>query len=275
MVVFAENVFIRQKSLPKPELANHTLMHFLDKFVYRNPKANDTKRGASIMQPIQSSAATNIVVPGKAGSTQRSSVNTASFWNLKQEQVAAEDVFFHEYFSQIGKPAQAAKKAKRDLDENASEDEEAEGEIWDALVHSRPEVGGGEGEEDDEDVDFAGLEDIDYGSDVSVNLDDSDDDDDMSEGGGAELGSDAGEDAGFEGIFGDSDEDGAEWEDEEADAEDKDEEGEGEDESAGKSQKWKERRARKKEMKGLPTFASADDYAEMLGRDDDLDDPDL
>lgn len=245
-------------------------MHFLDKFVYRNAKATDTKRGGSIMQPVSSSSATNIVVPGKAGSTQRSSVNTASFWNLKQEQVAKEDVFFHEYFSQIGKPAQAAKKAKKEVDEGASEDEEAEGEIWDALVNSRPEVGGAEGEEDDEDVDFAGLEDIDYGSDVSINLDDSADD--MSEG-GAEVGSDAGVDGGFEGIFGDSeDEEGAEWEDEEADEEDKEEE---EDESAGKSKKWKERRERKKEMKGLPTFASAEDYAEMLGRDDDLDDPDM
>ncbi|KAH8905094.1 CBF-domain-containing protein [Coniochaeta sp. PMI_546] len=269
--VFAENIFVRQKSLPKPELANHTLMHFLDKFVYRNPKATDTKRGGSIMQPVQSTgSATTIVVPGKAGSTQRSSVNSASFWNLKQEQVAAEDVFFHEYFSQIGKPAQAAKKAKKDIDENASEDEEAEGEIWDALVNSRPEVGGVEDDED-EDEDFAGLEDIDYGSDVSLNLDDSDDD--MSEG-GADLGSDVGEDAGFEGIFGDSDDDGAEWEDEEEEDEGKDEENE-EDETAGKSKKWKERRERKKEMKGLPTFASAEDYAEMLGRDDDLDDPDL
>ncbi|OIW34463.1 CBF-domain-containing protein [Coniochaeta ligniaria NRRL 30616] len=268
--VFAENIFIRQKSLPKPELANHTLMHFLDKFVYRNPKATDTKRGGSIMQPVQStSGATTIVVPGKAGSTQRSTVNHASFWNLKQEQVAAEDVFFHEYFSQIGKPAQAAKKAKKELDENASDDEEAEGEIWDALVNSRPEVGGGEDDEDD-DVDFAGLEDIDYGSDVSINLDDSADD--MSEG-GADLGSDAGEeDGGFEGIFGDSDDDGAEWEDEEEEGKDGEEE---EDETAGKSKKWKERRERKKEMKGLPTFASAEDYAEMLGRDDDLDDPDL
>ncbi len=134
----------------------------------------------------------NIVVPGKAGTgaAQRSSVNTPSFWNLKAEQVAAEDVFFHEYFSQIGKPAQAAKKqARKEADEGASEeDEEAEGEIWDALVNSRPEVGGGD-EDDDDDMDLARL-DEDYGSDVSLNL--GDDDEDMSDGGGAGLGSDAG-----------------------------------------------------------------------------------
>jgi len=272
VAVFAANVFARQESLPKPELANHTLMHFLDKFVYRNPKATDAKRGGSIMQPVASaSSATTVVVPGKAGSTARSSVNTASFWNLKQDQVAAEDVFFHKYFSEIGKPAQAAKRARKEADENASQDdEEAEGEIWDALVNSRPEVGGGEDDED-EDVDFAGLEDIDYGSDVSINLDD-DEDDDMSEG-GADLGLDAGGDDGFEGIFGDSDEEGNDWEDEEEEGEDK--EDEKEDESAGKSKKWKERRERKKELKGLPTFASADDYAAMLGQDDGLDDPDL
>lgn len=262
MAVFAANVLVRQKALPKPELANHTLMHFLDKFVYRNPKTSDTKRGGSIMQPVHTAAgATGIVVPGKAGSTQRSVVNSASFWNLKPEQVAAEDAFFHEYFSQIGKPGQAAKRAKKVADEAASEDEEAEEEIWEALVNSRPEV---QGDDDgDSDMEMADL-DEDYGSDVSLNLES---DEEGSEG-GAELDA-AGEEDGFEGIFGDSDDSGAEWEDE------KEGEEEEADDTEGKSKKWKERRERKKQLKSLPTFASADDYAAMLARDDDLDDPDL
>jgi ribosome biogenesis protein MAK21 len=243
-------------------------MHFLDKFVYRNPKANESKRGGSIMQPVHATgASSNIVVPAKAGPTARSSVNNASFWNLQPDQVAAEDVFFHEYFGQIGRPAQAAKKAKREVDEAASEDEEAEEEIWEALVHSRPEVGG---EDDDDDEDMADLEEG-YGSDSDEDLDLVDmgsDEEEDGEGGGAELGSDAGVD-GFEGIFGDSDDDGEGWEDEDDGGDDE------EDEDAGKSKKWKERRERKKELKGLPTFASADDYAEMLSRDDDLDDPNL
>jgi ribosome biogenesis protein MAK21 len=263
VAVFAQNILARQKSLPKPELANHTLMHFLDKFVYRNPKATDTTRGGSIMQPTVGSAKTSIVVPGKAGTAKQTSVNSASFWNLKQAQVAAEDVFFHEYFSQIGKPNQAAKQAKKQVDEMASDDEEAEEEIWDALVNSRPDV---MGDEADDDVDMDGFSDED---DISLNLDDMSDDDDEDmddEEGGAGVG---GGDDGFEGIFGDSDGEGDGWEDEE---EDKEEEKE---EDAGKSKKWKERRERKKMLKGLPAFASAEDYAEMLGRDDDLDDPNM
>lgn len=254
--VFANNLVTRQKALPKPDLANHTLMHFLDKFVYRNPKAEESKRGGSIMQPILASgSSSHIVGSSKAAARQQPMVNSSSFWNLKPGQVSAEDTFFHEYFARVGKPAEASRaKKKADKDQAGSDEEEAgEDEIWEALVNSRPEVEGADAEEDS-DMD---LDEFDY-SDNDMEVDGDDAGEKM-----ADLGSDVSEgDDGFEGIFGDSDES-----DEAGSGEDEDEiEPEADEETTEPGRK---RRLNRKEMRSLPTFASADDYAEMLAAEED------
>ncbi|KAK4180437.1 putative ribosome biogenesis protein [Triangularia setosa] len=249
--VFAMNLLSRQdKKLPKPDLANHTLMHFLDRFVYRNPKTEDSKRGGSIMQPVLASgSASHIVASNKAGAKQSKTVNSASFWNLKPEQVSAEDVFFHEYFARIGKPAEGAKTKKETRVAADSDDEGAEDEIWEALVNSRPEVEGDDADEES-DVNMEGYEDSDDDMDVDAAIDE-----DMED-----LGSDVSDDGdGFEGIFGDSEESD--------DGESADDKGLGQKEEAPK--KFSEARRRKKELKALPTFASVDDYAEMLAGEQD------
>ncbi|KAH8883958.1 CBF-domain-containing protein [Thozetella sp. PMI_491] len=250
VAIFASNLLVRQKSLPKPELANHTLMHFLDKFVYRNPKSTESSRGGSIMQPVLAAgSSSHIVSSGKFNAKAQTIINSASFWNLRQNQVAAEDVFFHEYFAQVGKPGQSAKtKKERKQDEKAgSDDEEAEDEIWDALVNSRPEVGGGD-ELDDSDIDMEDYED----SEDDLDLGDED-----------EPGMGEGSDDGFEGIFDDSDEEEDESGEE---AEDKEEEEGVKSAVMGKPTKG---RLNRKEMKALPMFASVDDYAEMLEDEED------
>jgi ribosome biogenesis protein MAK21 len=258
--VFASNVLVKQKGLPKPELANHTLMHFLDKFVYRNPKSTDNKHG-SIMQPVHAAGTSaQVVVPGKTMAAQQPVLNSASFWNLKLNQVAADDVFFHEYYTQAGKPGLAAKakkadekkkKAKKDADGDSDEEEAAEDEIWEALVNSRPEIEGGDDSESDLDME-------DY--------DDSDDDMDLD--GGAEDSDMASEGSGgFEGIFGDSDEDAGD-----ADSDDQGDDVAADAEEEGRKGRYKDSREHKKKMKGLPTFASAEDYAAMLeAEENDLD----
>ncbi len=257
--IFASNLLVRQKSLPKPELANHTLMHFLDKFVYRNPKSSDSSRGGSIMQPVLAAgSSSHIVSSGKATAKTQALVNSSSFWNLKLDQVAAEDVFFHEYFAQVGKPSQATKtKKERKQEEKALEDDDEEAdedEIWDALVNSRPEVG--VDLDDESDID---MEDYDDSDDEDLDLD--------GEKGAADL--DEGSDDGFEGIFGDSDEE----EEEEEEDEDEEDEEESEETPAAALGKPRKGRLNRKEMKSLPMFASVDDYAEMLaGEEDGLDD---
>ncbi|KAK4101774.1 CBF-domain-containing protein [Parathielavia hyrcaniae] len=265
--VFASNVLARQKALPKPDLASHTLIHFLDKFVYRNPKAEESKRGGSIMQPILASgAASHIVASSKASVTKQQVVNSASFWNLKPEQVSAEDVFFHEYFSRVGKPREASRVKKSTDDQVESDAEEAgEEEIWHALVNSQPEIEGADADEND-DMD---LEEYDY-SDNDMEVDGLDADGKVSD---VEYDGDAG----FEGIFDDSED---EQEDEESEEEEEEEvetvdgdEAEAEDQAGQRRvEKGRGDKLRRKELKSLPTFASADDYAEMLTGEDDLDD---
>ncbi|KAH9887790.1 CBF-domain-containing protein [Xylariomycetidae sp. FL2044] len=248
--VYASGLLNGKKVSQKPELANHTLIAFLDKFVYRNAKAVDSK-GISIMQPVAASGQGSILLSSKPSSkTVGSSLNSAAFWDKKSEDVAVDDVFFHEYFSQIGKPGQAdrQKKAKK-ASEDAEEEEENEDEIWEALVSSRPEVQ----EDSDDDVDFDDL----------MSLDESEDEQDKD---GPELDEDqeASEDDELD-FLGDSDF---------GSGDDDDEEGPSlqalpKDEKEKDKKPEDERKARRKALRNLPTFASADDYAEMLAQDED------
>jgi ribosome biogenesis protein MAK21 len=230
-------------------------MHFLDKFVYRNPKAEESKRGGSIMQPVLASgSASHIVASSKAAVRQQPAVNSSSFWNLKPDQVSAEDVFFHEYFARVGKPGRAARTAKQTVEaEAASDEEDAEEEIWEALVNSQPEIEGADAEEDSE-VD---LEDYDY-SDNELQVDGSDTGEGMPDFESDSAGSEGSAD-GFEGIFEDSDGGDEAGSSEEAVAEDGEE----------PSKHGRKGRLSRKELKSLPTFASADDYAAMLATEDD------
>ncbi|KAI0553382.1 CBF-domain-containing protein [Xylaria curta] len=244
--VYARNFLNGEKANQKPELANHTLIAFLDKFVYKNAKAADQAKGASIMQPIAASGQSQILLSTKSSVKDADSVNSAAFWNKKSGDVAVEDAFFHEYFTQMGKPGQAEREQKRKAKKHATgegedEDEENEDEIWDALVNSRPEI-----QEDSEDgADFDDMMSLDDSEkEFRKAMEEEDDDDDVLnlDDSDMEL----------------SDEDMEEEEEEPAaDDEKKDEKPES------------ERKKKKKALKALPLFASADDYAEMLAQDAD------
>ncbi|KAI1505336.1 CBF/Mak21 family-domain-containing protein [Biscogniauxia marginata] len=248
--VFATSLLSGQKTAAKPELANHTLIAFLDKFVYRNAKAIDPARGTSIMQPVAASDQGHVLLSNQPSAKAAGSLlNSASFWNKKSKDVAVEDVFFHEYFSKIGKPAQVERekkrKSKKDADE-AEGEEEGEDEIWEALVSSRPEVQ----DESDSDPDFDDL----------MGLDDSDTDD-LDLAAGKEDGEEESEDGHELDFLGESDLESGE--DEEPDEQPDPKE-------TGKKP-VSERTKRRKALKNLPTFASAEDYAEMLAQDNDED----
>ncbi|KAI1764038.1 CBF-domain-containing protein [Hypoxylon sp. FL1150] len=252
--VYASSLLSGQKAAAtqKPELASHTLIAFLDKFVYRNAKASDTSKGVSIMQPVAASGQGSILLSSKpSAKAAGSSLNSAEFWDKKSEDVAVEDVFFHEYFTRIGKSEQAERKkskAGKEAEDDEDAEEAAEDEIWDALVTSRPEV---EGESDDD----AGFDDL-----MSLDEDDEDLKKQMEELGESE----------------DEEDGGAEFWDDSED-EDEDEEGDEELQPAAAAEEdaeekpESEHKKRRKAMKNLPMFASADDYAEMLAQDDDDD----
>jgi ribosome biogenesis protein MAK21 len=259
--MFADRLLCDNKMPPKPDLTSHTLTHFLDRFVYRNAKSKSESqaRGGSIMQPLSGSESKGILISNRSASSAQQPVNSEAFWRKKPEDVAEDEVFFHKYFSQIGKSKQSAsdkkkeKKAKKGSDDEGEEDED-EDEIWQALVDSRPEVEGGSDDElDDEMLD---LDDSESGS----------NDENMDSDGGVELNFDDSEDE-----IASAPEEGEEerlFESEDELFEKEMQQGE-DDKSQGK--KVETSREKRKKMKSLPTFASVEDYAEMLDNDEDED----
>lgn len=143
----------------KPDLTIHTLSHFLDRFIYRTPKTSKGARGASIMQPLAGGDTSDRLVASGKGATP-APLNSEAFWKKRADEVAAEDVFFHEYFNRVGKDKEKARTKKEGKDPVAkdregTEDSDDEAEVWKALVDSRPEL---EGAGSDDDLDMDDLE---------------------------------------------------------------------------------------------------------------------
>jgi ribosome biogenesis protein MAK21 len=228
----------------KPDLDSHSLIRFLDKFVYRNPKTTDSSRGVSIMQPLRATKDSSDIWLGTRAGSSAAPVNSAAFAKQASDKVAAEDVFFHEYFQHIKSEPKKPKAATAKSEEDAQEDE-----IWKALVASQPDV---DIDDDASDLGFDDLDPEDMASDddsPAMSLDSQMDDDDDDEMGGVE--------------FNDFDDD---EEDDDLVKADDDEE----DEEKTEKQKERERKkARRKELKSLPMFASVDDYAELLAQEQD------
>lgn len=267
--VLASKLLNQEPIKEKPDPTIYTLMNFLDKFSFRNAKTKPQgTHGSSIMQPMSGTAkAADYLITARDGDKTHDPLNSEKFWRKKLDDVRVDEAFFHTYFEKAGKTKQADKKdkkkaRKRDEDSDGSEEEE----IWKALVSSRPDI---EGSDDDEE----GFSDID--------MDDMMSDDDangvtaMDEGVELNLGSeeeDAKQDEDEDGIgdFDLDDEDAFVDSDEEIPADIDMDDGTDVDEApASKSKDKKEdKKARKKrKLKHLPTFASAEDYAKMIGDD--------
>ena len=268
VALFAEALVYGKAMPPKPDPSLHTLMHFLDRFVYRNAKTKTSAtRGTSIMQPMSGSNAADLLIKNREDGRQRLPVNSDAFWKKNIDDVAADEVFFHSYFNktQKGKSSKKDKKgsAKHD-DEDGESDEDGEDEIWKALVDSKPDI---EGAESDDDLDMDDLEeaysDSEDGEDGveiaefpeddmdGAELDDEDDDEDgMDDFAGLESGDDA--------MLDDDDDLPSDFEGAGAD-----------EEAAPEKEEGDEKKKKKRKLKHLPTFASAEDYAAMLDADED------
>ncbi|KAF9869432.1 CBF/Mak21 family protein [Colletotrichum karsti] len=253
--MLAASIFSDEKQLAKPDLESHSLIRFLDKFVYRSPKVAETSRGASIMQPVRNPDSGSIWLAKKTGTAPATSVNTPNFWNKKVEHVAAEDIFFHEYFKQAGRQNETGKKgatAAAAISDGQDDDAEQEDEIWKALTATHPD---GPIDSEDEDLDMDGFDDSEDESDGGVIFSDGYDINDSDE----EMDGGAGE---FED---EDDEDASEDEDNvELSAPPIEEDDEEEDKKSKKGG-----RSSRRKLKDLPMFASAEDYAELLAQDED------
>lgn len=163
----------------KPDLTLHTLTHFLDRFIYRNAKAMGAPRGTSIMQPLGGSDSHDLLVSASGlGGVSRTQepLNSEAFWRKRTEDVAAEDVFFHEYFNRMSKDKSTKKDHKKSKDpvardEETRDDSDDESEIWQALVESRPGL-----EDDDEEEDDLDMDDLESAYEDDDDLEDLDDD---------------------------------------------------------------------------------------------------
>ncbi|KAJ4661853.1 RNA-binding ribosome biosynthesis protein mak21 [Exophiala dermatitidis] len=261
--VSADHILRHAKLPGKPDLSLHTLSHFLDRFVYRNPKLSSSSlRGSSIMQPMAATDIHGVLIANGVSGQRQLPVNSDAFKSKKSDEVAAEDVFFHQYFASLGKGVTKKTKAQKKREKNEDDESAEEDEVWKAMMDSAPDL---EGEvESDEDVDLSDLESA------------------MGESEGEGLSGSEGEGVDIEaGIF-DEDEDDLMELDEDVADEGGDfagfESGEEEDQRPSKRKKGKkgakedEGKAKtKKTLKGLPTFASAEDYAKMLENDEDED----
>lgn len=227
--------------MAKPDLESHSLIRFLDKFVYKNPKSTDGARGVSIMQPLRATKDLGDMWLGSKGAGATAApLNSATFWKKKVEEVAAEDIFFHEYFQHVAKDTKEPSTEAGDGDEEKDEEEKNEEEIWEALVSTQPDI-----EADGSDDGFDDLDDLDMdsedGSSPALSLDSDMEDEDED---GA---SEAEDDDGLVAV-------GLEEEEEE----------EAKDEGTAKA-----KNSRRKALRDLPMFASVDDYAELLAAEEE------
>lgn len=264
VTISADN-YARHHKLPgAPDLSLHTLIHFLDRFVYKNAKLSESRpRGASIMQPMVSDNTHNVLLAPSVGGSQRMPVTSEDFKSKQSKDVAAEDVFFHKYFATMGQESKdKTKKQKADYDaELVSDDEDA---VWDAMMKSAPELDGVEDSDDDLSM-----------SDLQSAVDSDSDASDAE----ADVAGDAGSgDEGVDveaGIFDDSDQemqdvdgddDVPDFDDIDPDDEISEEEEDAPKAAAAAAADKTKKQGKKK--KNLPVFASVDDYAAMLDDDE-------
>ncbi|KAI8139586.1 CBF/Mak21 family-domain-containing protein [Fennellomyces sp. T-0311] len=178
---YAERLFAGEKIEGEPDMHNNTLIHFLDRFVYRNPKKKTTvTRGKSIMQPLAGRQDGGIMMT-RGGTEERGAtpVNSVEFWRKQVEQVPVDEIFFHKYFKQkrSGEPVDeepSNKKRKTDGDGLSDNDDGAEeDEVWRAMMSSIP---GGLDDDDDVDMDEDDEDDFDDDEMRALLMDDEDED---------------------------------------------------------------------------------------------------
>jgi len=206
------------------------------------------------MQPLPSTDNKGIFLSNRTNSHTQGPVNTEAFWRKKIEDVAVDEVFFHKYFSQAGRLKKVPGKARRVAGDEEDEEDENEDEIWQALVDSRPEV---EGDGEDSDMEMLDLDKLDAASSTGDSEIDQADGELDFEGRKPDASNAPGED-----LSGSDSEIGAEIDElfakelQTTQLAEEDEEGS---------------RAKRRRLRGLPTFASVEEYAEMLDNDDDED----
>ncbi|KIO01911.1 hypothetical protein M404DRAFT_1002652 [Pisolithus tinctorius Marx 270] len=208
----ARQLLASQPITSTADLNLNTLSHFLDRFVYKNPKKPRPK-GASAMQP-GASAADGVGVKKTKGEVVGDDVlpNEEKFWKKREEDVRVDEVFFHRFFSQKHRRSNVNEKegeeegdesdeSEAESDEELSQggsvpggdsDAEEEGEeseldekaVWKAMKATMPAMDGDDelpSELDDDDDDLQSQQDDEEGEDHASEEDNEEDEDGSSE----------------------------------------------------------------------------------------------
>lgn len=216
------------------------------------------------MQPMVGGDTSGLLVSTGSKAMRREPVNTEAFWKLEGDKVGADEVFFHKYFSTMGRGKEESKKkkAKRKAEDvSDGEEDDNEDEIWKALVDSRPELEGSTASDDDID-----LEELDSGTEDEANEEVDPLNQEDVDGTDAEADADAnGEVMEF------GDDDGALLDSDDEIPSDLDEAFSREQVQldSTKAPEESKRGQKRRKLKNLPTFASVEDYAAMLDDDED------
>ncbi|KAI6014539.1 hypothetical protein PISMIDRAFT_88728 [Pisolithus microcarpus 441] len=125
----ARQLFTSQPITSAADLNLNTLSHFLDRFIYKNPKKLRPK-GSSAMQPSASAADGVGVKKTKGDMGDNVLPNEEKFWKKREEDVRVDEVFFHRYFSQKHR---RSKVTKRENGEEGDESDEGTLESDDEL----------------------------------------------------------------------------------------------------------------------------------------------
>ncbi|KAJ6546959.1 CBF/Mak21 family-domain-containing protein [Mycena capillaripes] len=305
----ARQLLASQPLTASADLSLNTISHFLDRFVYKNPKkvkpnANNVNvvvgkgKGASAMQPAASGLEGGGVklMKGEMGDLEER-VNEDGFLRKKESDVPVDQLFFHKFFSRKSEKekAKAAKSDRRknredsDSDSEGDEDEEgdASGEEMDLTGDEAKKTGEADEFDEDDDSDLgedeiwkamqasmpraAGDEDLMEESDELPSDLEEDGDEDDDDALSLVEGSDNEDLVPLDGDFpGLIDYDGS---DGEAGGEDEEEAWGGISEGGDKKRKREDSSNQKrKKLRSLPTFASYEDYAKMIedGPEDDI-----
>ena len=233
--MFAKSWLEHTQMPSKPDLALHTISHFLDRFIYKQPKTTTSTHGGSIMQPIAGGDTRGMILP--TSNATQVPVNTESFYKQSIDSVAPDEMFFYKYFNEKMTKQRSKKKKKSEVDEELDEDD-----VWAALVKSKPDMELDEDAFDDDEL----LDELDEMS------EDEDEDEVEVE---AENGVEVEEEVVEEGFEDGPDMDFMEQEDDIIS-----------DEDSKKRIKQDKGSKKKRKIKG-PEFASAEDYLHLIEQD--------
>ncbi|CCE79606.1 Piso0_001683 [Millerozyma farinosa CBS 7064] len=275
------------KEQQKPDLGLFTLAHFLDRFVYKNSKQKPQTKGSSIMQPLGGAHTGELLVRATNISSKEDPVNTENWLSKRSEDVRPEDKFFYEYFTSKQSKLRGTDGASEKKDDDV--EELSDGEVWEALVRSKPDVEASSGDDlsDFDADDLSGMSDLDESDveeaaveeDASVDEHDehdehasdeapvaasaSEDDVDMFTGNQSDEYSSDDDAAGIAMLGSDG-----------ASAEEDEEEDAGAEPDVPAPKRASDgpqtsKKTKKQKLSSLPIFASADNYSQYLSSDDE------